>query len=221
MKNARRTIRNRENLRFERTRVFGAVRNIFREMGMHLASFGVIAERDDVFYLEYNEVLAYVEGTATTLDLRGLIDVRKREYAKYERLAYDRFDTYDCVAISKRHFRQTGHTGMEGDKLNGLGCCPGIVRGYARVITDPKDAVILPGEILVAQRTDPGWIMLFPVAAGVLVEYGSLLSHAAIVVREMGIPAVVSVKNLFMRVKTGDLLELDGEKGEVRIINER
>lgn len=221
LKNARRTIRNRENLRFERTRVFGAVRNIFREMGMHLASFGVIAERDDVFYLEYNEVLAYVEGTATTLDLRGLIDVRKREYAKYERLAYDRFDTYDCVAISKRHFRQTGHTGMEGDKLNGLGCCPGIVRGYARVITDPKDAVILPGEILVAQRTDPGWIMLFPVAAGVLVEYGSLLSHAAIVVREMGIPAVVSVKNLFMRVKTGDLLELDGEKGEVRIINER
>jgi pyruvate,water dikinase len=99
-----------------------------------------------------------------------------------------------------------------------LGCCPGIVRGLARVITDPKDAVIHPGEILVAQRTDPGWIMLFPVASGVLVEYGSLLSHAAIVVREMGIPAVVSVKNLFAKVKTGDLIELDGEKGLVTII---
>ena len=218
LKNARRTIRNRENLRFERTRVFGAVRNIFREMGMRLASFGVIAERDDVFYLEYNEVLAYIEGTATTLDLSGLIDVRKREYAKFERLAYDRFDTYDCVALSERHVRQTENRDTGGDKLHGLGCCPGIVCGRARVITDPKDAVILPGEILVAQRTDPGWIMLFPVAAGVLVEYGSLLSHAAIVVREMGIPAVVSVKDLFIHVKTGDLLELDGEKGEVKII---
>lgn len=221
LKNARRTIRNRENLRFERTRVFGTVRNIFREMGMHLASFGAIDERDDVFYLEYNEVLAYVEGTATTLDLRGLIDVRKREYAKFKRLEHDRFDTYDCVAISERHFRQPESADLEGDLLHGLGCCPGIVRGHARVITDPKDAIILPGEILVAQRTDPGWIMLFPVAAGVLVEYGSLLSHAAIVVREMGIPAVVSVKNLFMHVKTGDLLELDGEKGEVKIINQK
>jgi len=69
-----------------------------------------------------------------------------------------------------------------------------------------------------ASRTDPGWIMLFPAATGVLVEYGSLLSHAAIVVREMGIPAVVSVKNLLSTVKTGDLLELDGEKGVVKII---
>ena len=221
LKNARRTIRNRENLRFERTRVFGTVRGIFREVGMRLASFKVIDERDDIFFLELGEVLAYIEGTATTLDLRGLVDVRKREYAGFERLLQDRFETYDCVSLSQRHVTQENNTDIGGDTLSGLGCCPGIVRGHARVITDPKDAVIYPGEILVAQRTDPGWIMLFPVAAGVLVEYGSLLSHAAIVVREMGIPAVVSVKNLFASVKTGDLLELDGEKGLVRIIEKR
>ena len=221
LKNARRTIRNRENLRFERTRVFGTVRSIFKEIGMRLASFKVIDERDDIFYLELGEVLAYIEGTATTFDLRGLIEVRKKEFAAFERLTEDRFDTYDCVGLSQRHVKQADITDIIGDTLNGLGCCPGIVRGYARVITDPKDAIIHPGEILVAQRTDPGWIMLFPIAAGVLVEYGSLLSHAAIVVREMGIPAVVSVKNLFANVKTGDLLELDGEKGLVTIIEKR
>jgi len=217
LKNARRTIRNRENLRFERTRVFGTVRSIFREIGMRLASFRVIDARDDIFYLELGEVLAYIEGTATTQNLRGLVDVRKKEFAAFGRIIHDRFETFDCVSLSSRHMNQAD-TCENTDMLNGLGCCPGIVRGRARVITDPKNAVIHPGEILVAQRTDPGWIMLFPVAAGVLVEYGSLLSHAAIVVREMGIPAVVSVKNLFANVKTGDLLELDGEKGTVRIL---
>lgn len=220
LKNARLTIRNRENLRFERTRVFGVVRSIFREMGMRLASFGVIAERDDIFYLEYSEVLAFIEGTATTMNLRGLVAVRKQEYAEFKRLEAERFETYDGVHLSERHVKEAENTMIEGDTLQGLGCCPGIVRGQARVITDPKDAVIYPGEILVAQRTDPGWIMLFPIAAGVLVEYGSLLSHAAIVVREMGIPAVVSVKHLFANIKTGDLIELDGEKGLVRIIEE-
>ena len=221
LKNARRTIRNRENLRFERTRVFGTVRGIFREIGMRLANFKAIDHRDDIFYLELGETLAYIEGTATTHDLRGLVEVRKKEFAAFERLAEGRFETYDCVSLSQRHFKQPDNTDITGDTLHGLGCCPGIVCGRARVITEPKDAVIFPGEILVAQRTDPGWIMLFPVAAGVLVEYGSLLSHAAIVVREMGIPAVVSVKNLFANVETGDLLELDGEKGVVRIIEKR
>ena len=220
LKHARKTIRNRENLRFERTRVFGTVRSIFKEIGMRLASFRVIDARDDVFYLEVGETLSFIEGTATTLNLRGLVEVRKKEFLAFERLAQDRFETYDCVGLSRRHMRQAESADVNGDTLAGLVCGPGVVQGRARVITDPKDAVIHPGEILVAQRTDPGWIMLFPVAAGVLVEYGSLLSHAAIVVREMGIPAVVSVKNLFATVKTGDLLELDGEKGLVKIIEE-
>ena len=218
LKNARRTIRNRENLRFERTRVFGAVRGIFKEIGMRLASFKVIDERDDVFYLELEEVLGYIEGTGTVLNLRGLAVVRKKEFTGFGRLQHDRFETYDCVSLSKRHAGLVDNAASDGGALSGLGCCPGVVRGRARVITDPKDAVIYPGEILVAQRTDPGWIMLFPAAAGVLVEYGSLLSHAAIVVREMGIPAVVSVKGLFAKVRDGDVIELDGEKGTVKII---
>ncbi|MDR1321217.1 MAG: hypothetical protein LBK56_07305 [Gracilibacteraceae bacterium] len=224
LRNARRTVRNRENLRFERTRVFGAVRSVFREIGARLASFGALDQRDDVFYLEYGEVLAYIEGTATTRDLRGLAALRRQEYAAYDGGAPDRFETYDCAALSARHPPETagGDSAVPEDDglLRGLGCCPGIVRGRARVVTDPAHAVIQPGEILVAQRTDPGWIMLFPIAAGVLVEYGSLLSHAAIVLREMGIPAVVSVPRLLARVPDGALVELDGEKGLVTLLEE-
>ncbi|MDR1688705.1 MAG: hypothetical protein LBS21_08870 [Clostridiales bacterium] len=221
LKHARKTIRNRENLRFERTRVFGAVRSIFKEIGMRFASFGVLENAEDIFYLECAEALNYAEGTGTTQNLRALSNIRKNEYAGFKRLPYDRFETYDCFSLSERHTPQNeNEIIVSGGGLTGLGCCPGIVRGRARVITEPSGAVILPGEILVAERTDPGWIMLFPVAAGVLVEYGSLLSHAAIVVREMGIPAVVSVRNLLKAVKTGDLIELDGEKGLVKIIEQ-
>jgi pyruvate,water dikinase len=91
-----------------------------------------------------------------------------------------------------------------------------VVRGVVRVITDPRGAVIRQGEILVAERTDPGWIMLFPACSGVLVERGSLLSHSAIVAREMGIPAVVSISGITSWLKTGDLVEMDGASGIVR-----
>ena len=91
-----------------------------------------------------------------------------------------------------------------------------MVRARVRVVRDPRRAVINEGEILVAERTDPGWIILFPAAAGLLVERGSLLSHSAIVAREMGIPAVVSIPGLMQALTDGDWVELDGTTGRVR-----
>ena len=74
------------------------------------------------------------------------------------------------------------------------------------------------GEILVAEFTDPGWIMLFPAASGILVERGSLLSHSAIVSRELGIPAVVGITGLMDTLNDGDIVELNGTTGEIRKI---
>ena len=84
------------------------------------------------------------------------------------------------------------------------------------MITNPHAASLPAGSILVAERTDPGWIMLFPMAAGLIVERGSLLSHSAIVSREMGIPSVVAVPGVTQWLRDGDLVELDGGKGIVR-----
>jgi pyruvate,water dikinase len=90
-----------------------------------------------------------------------------------------------------------------------------VVRGRVRLIVDPKAAELQAGDILVAERTDPGWIMLFPAAAGVLVERGSLLSHSAIVAREMGIPTIVSIPGVTHWLRDGDWVEMDGGAGTV------
>jgi pyruvate,water dikinase len=90
-----------------------------------------------------------------------------------------------------------------------------MVRGRVRCVVDPVGAEVERGEILVAARTDPGWILLFPAAAAILVERGSLLSHAAIVARELGIPAVVGVPGLMGWLADGDEVWCDGSTGEV------
>lgn len=223
LRHARARVSSRENLRFERTRLFGRVRRVFLECGRRLAETGVLAEPRDVFYLELAEILGFIEGSATIQNLGDLAALRKAAFARFaaetSRSPAPRFDTRGAVNAGNSFCAPPAGTAREGgEERQGLGCCAGIVRGRARVITDPRGAEIHPGEILVASHTDPGWILLFPAAAGVVVEYGSLLSHSAIVAREMGIPAVVSVTGLTEWLRTGDEIELDGGSGAVRRI---
>jgi pyruvate,water dikinase len=85
-----------------------------------------------------------------------------------------------------------------------------------RIVRDPRAATIRHGEILVAQRTDPGWVMIFPLVTGMIMERGSLLSHSAIVARELCIPAVVGVEDACRWLRDGDWVELDGARGTIR-----
>lgn len=221
LRHARARVRDRENLRFERTRVFGRVRRVFVELGRRLHALELLDEPRDIFYLEVNEVLGFVEGTTTTTNLKGLVALRKAEFAAWREAAppAERFETRGLVHHGNT-FEKTQPTvrAIGGHQRKGVGCCPGVVRGRARVVTDPRRAELRAGEILVAERTDPGWIMLFPSAAGLLVERGSLLSHSAIVAREMGIPAIVAIDGVTTWLKDGDMVELDGSTGIVRKI---
>ncbi|HEV2878580.1 MAG TPA: PEP-utilizing enzyme, partial [Candidatus Eremiobacteraceae bacterium] len=220
LRNARERIIARENLRFERTRLFGRVRSIFTALGHAFARAGILPDADLVFYLEVDEALGYVEGTTTSHDLAALTALRKNEFDRYRQMPPppDRFETRGIVgkaAVARRPTTPLANETSDKDKRTGLGCCPGIVRGQVRVVTDPRQATLRAGEILVAERTDPGWVMLFPAASGLLVERGSLLSHSAIVAREMRIPAVVSVSGIMSWLKDGDWVELDGSAGTV------
>ncbi len=228
--NARARVRDRENLRFERTRVFGRVRRILVELGRRLYALGLLDDPRDIFMIELDEALGLVEGTATTTDLKGLVGVRKAEFARYraEEPPPDRFETRGVVSVAVERLRLAPaaslasggepetHVMGDTERRSGIGCCPGVVRGPARVVRDPKHAELRPGEILVAERTDPGWILLFAAAAGVLVERGSLLSHSAIVARELGIPAIVSIPSVTTWLRDGDVVEMDGSSGVVR-----
>jgi pyruvate,water dikinase len=216
---ARRRVKDRENLRLERTRLFGRVRRIFLELGKRLCADGALDDARDVLYLEVDEVLAFVEGRATTTNLRGLAAVRKHEFSGFERMEPpdDRFETRGTVYCGHAFRRATARAAESGDERRGLGCCPGVVRGRVTVVTDPRLG-IAERSILVAEHTDPGWIMIFPSASALIVERGSLLSHAAIVARELGIPAVVSVPGVTRWLADGDEVELDGSSGVVRRI---
>jgi rifampicin phosphotransferase len=219
---ARRHIRDRENMRLVRTRVFGLVRRMFRALGDHMARRGVLDAAPDVFYLTTDELFGWVDGTSPTTDLREVAALRRAEHDRFaaEPPPADRFETFGPVAWGNLYRPRQAAVPPEGDVLQGLGCAPGVVRGVARVIHDPTDDLHLNGEILVAERTDPGWVPLFPSVSGILVERGSALSHSAIVAREFGIPTVVGIQGLTARVRDGMEVELDGAAGTVRLLDD-
>src|SRR5262249_32850098 len=159
--NARAGIRTRENLRFERTRVFGRVRRIFVEIGKRLCSFGLLDDSRDIFYLQVEEVLAFIHGTAVTTKLKELVALRKHEFEEMRRhpAPPDRFETPEPVYQGNQC--QSGPNvqkpSANGEERRGLGSCPGRVRGRVCVIKDAPTAPPQAGSILVAERTDPGW----------------------------------------------------------------
>ncbi len=219
----RERIRCRENLRFERTRLFGRVRAILRELGKRFFADGRLESPEDVFYLELQEIFDVWEGTSTTLDLSALARQRRTEFNIYEKTDAppDRFQTRG-PAHRYVTWEPTSSPPLPGepsaDAIKGTGACPGIVRGKVRVVLDPRGARLETGEILVARQTDPGWVVLFPSAAGLLVERGSLLSHSAIVSRELRLPCIVSLPGITTTLKTGDLVEMNGTTGTVRLL---
>ena len=106
-----------------------------------------------------------------------------------------------------------------GGSLTGIAGCPGVARGRARVVLDPLDPRGLgPGDVLVAPITDPSWTPLFVAAEAVVVDVGAEMSHAIIVARELGIPAVVSVTGATRSIPDGAMLEVDGDNGVVKVL---
>ena len=224
---ARRRVRDRENLRFERTRVFGVVRRIVLALGRELASRGRIAATRDVFYLTRAELFAAFEGGATS-DLRTLTAERRAQFESWARESAppDRFETRGAPGAWGPEWvlgAEAARTsaGVDSGELRGTGCCPGMVKAPVRVVRDPRTARDLNGAILVAERTDPGWTLLFPAVRGLLVQRGSLLSHSAIVAREMGLPCVVGIAGLLDVLRDGEVVEMDGTSGVVRRLDPR
>jgi pyruvate,water dikinase len=221
LKHARQAVKNRENTRFARTRAYGVARTIFQAMGEDLCGLGVLKHQRDIFWLTIEEVFGLYNGTLPSPDLKEFVAIRKKSYAKMESEEPDaRIMTRGAVYthnIFKTELDLSNQDLGEFD-LKGLPCCPGIVEGVVKVIINPGDNLELNGEILVTARTDPGWVPLYPSISGLLVERGSLLSHSAIVAREMGIPAVVSVPGLIQKLKTGMRVRIDGKAGTVKII---
>jgi len=217
---ARLGVKNRENMRFARTRIFGLVREVVRAMGHHLTAERIIDTPEDVFYLGLEELWDFVKGTALTTDLRGLVALRKAEWERYRADVPpdERFETFG-MAYHRNRFKGRAvavETHADG-LLHGTACSPGRLTGKVRVLRSPDGDLRLSGEILVAERTDPGWVPLYPSISGLIIERGSILSHSAIVAREMGIPTIVGIRGITLLLKDGDTVTMDGGAGTVEI----
>jgi pyruvate,water dikinase len=220
LRNARRYVRNRENLRFARSRLFGLLRGIFNSLGNQWAENKILEQAKDIYYLTVGEIWDFVEGTAVTQNLKALVALRRAEYGNYKTESAplpDRFGTFGIPYLDSLRDLLT-RPSAESNILQGVGCCSGQIRGRTRVVRSVNEVSDLGGEILVAERTDPGWVFLYPSASGILVERGSPLSHSAIVARELGKPIIVNIPNLTARITSGDEVEMDGGLGTVRLL---
>jgi pyruvate,water dikinase len=167
--------------------------------------------------------LALVEGRSVDRDIKRLVQNRKEEFTEYRKSEgpSERFYTYHpyyrAQTISPTLPDPLANKNFGPDVVVGTPCCPGKLKKKCKVALNPNDDHELDGEILVTSRTDPGWVPIFPTISGLLIERGSILSHSAVVAREMGIPTVVGITDITKKVKTDDELAMDGSRGLVHL----
>ena len=184
-----------------------------RVIGRELAADGVIDDPDDVFHLTYDELTS---GGAT--DWRA--EVEERRALREDYLTTDLPEKWTGpparVPLPGEEPPATAGTGaIDGEAVGG-----GAVVGRVRVVLDPGTDDLEPGEILVCRSTDPGWVPLFHLAGGVAVDMGGQMSHGAIVARELGLPCVTCTVDGTRRLRTGDLVRLDGDAGRIEILEQ-
>ena len=223
VKQTKKAVKNREELRFTRTKVFGLSRQIFNAISRKFCEAGIINKPKDIYMLSVDEIIAPIEGRSITSDYKKLINQRYEEYDHYLNGSEppERFYTYGPYYRANKIIPTLPDPlvglNLGPDVLKGTPCCPGTILKECRVVLSPQDDCQMNGEILVTKRTDPGWVPIFPSICGLLIEKGSILSHSAVVAREMGIPTIVGLTNVTEKIKNGQKVALDGSKGLVHL----
>jgi phosphohistidine swiveling domain-containing protein len=185
-----------------------AARATGRQIGKCLADDGHLDDPEDIFFLTMDEVCAG--------DFDGLgerVAFRRERYEEYLRLDLPGTwlgESHATPAVVESHDDVTG--------LDGIGVSPGVVEGRVRVVTDPGETEVEPGEIVVGHTTDPSWVSVMFLSSALVMDIGGQLSHAAVVARELGVPCVADTKIATSALHTGDICRVDGSTGRVDIL---
>lgn len=184
---------------------FQRVRHAALELGVRLVARGVIDRRDDVFHLELDEVRRHLAGG----DARELVARRRAQQSAWAAMEHPGFVRSDGVPVLDEALQ------VEGALCSGVPVSVGVASGPVRVLDHPDAEAFQQGDVLVVELADPGWTPLFARASAIVMEVGGVMCHAAVVARELGIPAVVGVRDARKRLSNGQRVTVDGGRGVV------
>jgi len=191
-----------------------AARCAARIIGNQLAAAGQLADPEDVFFLTYDELVGDAP-TRPAEALRGLVLARRADHDYFQRL--DVPDRWVGDPVPTQASPAADEDRRVVDELTGIGVCGGQVTGTARVIFDPDHADLEEGDILVCPTTDPSWTPLFMLAEALVIDTGGVMSHGAIVARELGVTCVINSKRGTRDIPDGTQITVDGTSGRVII----
>lgn len=186
------------------------IREQFLIIDCDLRTKGFLKQERDIFFLSWDELKNIAQHKLTPSQTLSLVEARKEEWELFKKNPVPDiiYETGERVSAAIKPAKI-----LQGEALS-----YGVVRAKARIIHDIKESNKLKnGEIMVTHHSDPGWTPLFNVASGVIVEVGGLICHAAMVARELGIPAVM-LKGATTLIPDGALIELDADFGKITLI---
>jgi pyruvate,water dikinase len=196
----------REAPKFHLVRALAVFRRMFQKAGAEMVAEGSLAERDDIFFLRFQDI-------ESGGDLRKTARANRETHERHMRIrSVPRFITDEGECIYGPTEKSAGG-GIEGVSVS-----RGVYEGRVRVIEDPRGARLGRGEVLVTHSTDPSWTPLFLNAGALVMESGGTGSHGGIVAREYGIPAVSGIEGVTTRLKTGQMVRVNGDTGEIFIL---
>ena len=164
--------------------------------------------RDDVFELTFADLQKAVDDA--DFDVRSQAATSGAFYRQLKRQVRH----FPHVIDSRGRIPRPERRGDDASTLHGGAMSPGVARGPAKVLNDPFEQTVEPGDVLVAVTTDPGWTPLFVNAAAVVLEIGGELQHGALVAREFGKPCVAGIADVMNRIRNGQTIEVDGAAGD-------
>ncbi len=214
----------RENQQFYLVMTLPTLRRILAIFEDRLREAGILQEKDDIFFLENAEIQTLIAQFAGSQDddtllttATQLVTERRAALKRYHKMRPPMtLGGKRKTAVSKTAVSKTAVASASNNSLHGIAASSGTVSGKARIVRGPADFSTLQyGEILITPATTPAWTPLFGIAAGLVTDYGGLLSHSGVVAREYGLPAVLGTDDATKRIKNGDTITIDGDKGIV------
>lgn len=220
VKRASDAIAYRERVRLKQALLYFRFKQVLQRIEKQFIKSGLMKHEGDILFLPYHEISEHLAASSMLSDnTPQIINNNRLEFLRATKLKYpDDFFTSRGIYANPDEVIDKSKSTVDEGSLTGMCACGGRVEGRAKVLSSVFEAGKLEkGDILVTRQTDPGWVVVFPLISGLIVERGGMLSHGAIVSREFGIPAIVGVDAATAKIKDGDWLILNANTGEITV----